>query len=341
MDKYIKSSNVEINIRDNKKVNLKDVHEEILTIMDEIDRICRKYNITYGLIAGSSLGMVNYGGFIPWDDDIDVFILRSDWNKFIKALDEELDDKFYYHCFEKDKRYNVLIPQMKIRKKNTYVEEENFLLENRCSGNGIFVDIVSYGYVNKNKYIDELFRTIIKLFVFPLVFIDNLGFNPVLLKKLVVKIENIYNNISQDSGKISQPILIPWEKFMKEPIFDEEDVLPVKEYVFEGRKYYSYNNMEKVLKKWYGNNCLKKWNDKKGIWEETLPVEKRKSKHFKDVDFNSNSAVKIGKIKQDFFVKLICYLLLFLIMNIFFDVFVSLGVTVLIFIISIIIKLFD
>ena len=61
---------------------------------------------------------------------------------------------------------------------------------------------------------------------------------------------------------MSQPILIPWEKFMKEPVFLKEDILPVKEYMFEGRSYYSYNNIEKVLKKWYGNNCLKKYNEK-------------------------------------------------------------------------------
>ena len=67
--------------------------------MDEIDRICRKYNITYGLIAGSALGCINYGGFIPWDDDIDIFILRSDWDKFIEALDKELGKDFYYHCY--------------------------------------------------------------------------------------------------------------------------------------------------------------------------------------------------------------------------------------------------
>lgn len=52
---------------------------------------------------------------------------------------------------------------------------------------------------------------------------------------------------------MSQPILIPWEKFMKEPVFLKEDILPVKEYMFEGRSYYSYNNIENVLKKWYGN----------------------------------------------------------------------------------------
>ena len=312
MSSYIKGSDVVIPIRNSKTIKLSRVHREIITIMDEIDRICRKNNITYGLIAGSALGIVNYGGFIPWDDDIDLFILRSDWDKFIQALDKDLGDDFYYHCYEKDDRYNILIPQMKVRKKNTYVEEENFLLENRCDGNGIFVDIVTYGDINENKKIDELYRTIIKILAIPLIFIDNLGFNPRLLKKIMVKIENHYDKISKGSNLISQPVLIPWEKFRREPVFRKKDVLPVKEYDFEGRKYYSYNNIEKILKTWYGENCLKRWNEDKEEWEETLPVYKRNSKHIKDVDLSVDDATKVGKICLNLFTKLVFYFLLLL-----------------------------
>lgn len=289
-NKYIDQSDVYINIRGDQTLLLSYVHKEILDIMDEIDRICRKYDITYGLIAGSALGIVNYGGFIPWDDDIDVFILRDDWDKFLNALDKELSSDFYFHCYEKDKRYNVLIPQMKIRKKNTYVEEENILLDNRCSGNGIFVDVVTYGEINENKVVDEIFRTLIKLFVIPMVFIDNLGINPRILKWFVVRIENFYNKISRGSNKLSQPIIIPWEKFLREPVFRREDIFPVREYDFEGRKYYSYNNIEKILKSWYGDNCLKRWDDKNKKWVETLPFERRVSKHINDINLNGDSS---------------------------------------------------
>ncbi|MBR3161242.1 MAG: LicD family protein [Bacilli bacterium] len=334
MSNYIKGEDVLIPVRNNKKVSLNKIHKEILTIMDEIDRICRKHNITYGFIAGSALGMVNYGGFIPWDDDIDVFILRSDWDKFIQALDKELGDDFYYHCYEKNKRYNILIPQMKVRKKNTYVEEENFLLDNRCSGNGIFVDIVTYGDINDNKFIDEVYRTIMKVLMIPLVFIDNLGFNPRLLKMIAVKIDNRYDKISKGSSLISQPVLIPWEKFRHEPVFKKEDVLPVKEYEFEGRKYYSYNNIEKVLKSWYGDNCLKKWNESKLIWEETLPVEKRNSKHMKDVDLNRDNVFKKEKVMLNLLTRIIFYIILFLLLGIFIDIYLDLFVVILLFIIS-------
>lgn len=289
MKGYIKDNNkYKIKIRDGSYVYVKDIQKEILGIMDEVDRICRKYNITYGLIAGSALGMVNYKGFIPWDDDIDVFIKRDDWDKFVKALDKELSDKYYFHTFTKDNKYNVLIPQMKIRKTGTYVEEENILLDNKCSGNGVFVDVVMYGEVNKNKFIDELFRTIVKIITIPLVILDNVGLNPVILKKLVISIDKFYNKISCGSDIYSQPITIPWERFMHEPIFKKEDVFPVREYEFEGRKYYSYNNIEGILKSWYGDNCLKKWNKDKKRYEETLDVSKRVSKHIIDINFDSD-----------------------------------------------------
>ena len=308
---YIEKEEYKVKIRNNKEIPLSSIQKEILSIMDEVDRICRKNNITYGLIAGSALGMINYGGFIPWDDDIDLFILRKDWNKFIEALDNELDDKFYYHCYEKTNKYNVLIPQMKIRKKNTYIEEENILLDNKCKGNGIYLDIITYGEIHENKLIDEIFRTIIKILAIPTIFIDNLGFNPKLLKRIIVSIDNKYNKISQTSNLLSQPITIPWEKFMNEPVFNKKDVLPVKEYDFEGRKYYSYNNIEKILKNWYGENCLKKWNKEKNIWEETLPKEKRNPKHLVDINLSSNEPLDpIPKKRLDIYIKISFYLIL-------------------------------
>lgn len=308
-----------IKLRNNKEITTNTVQQEILTIMDEIDRICRKNNITYGLIAGSALGIYNYGGFIPWDDDIDIFILRSDYQKFIKALDRDLNDKFYYHCYEKNKNYNILIPQMKIRKKNTYIEEKNILLDNKCQGDGIFIDVVTYGPINPNKLIDELFRTIIKLLSIPTIILDNLEINPKILKKIIKLIENKYTEISKNSNLLSQPITIPWEKFLYEPIFKKEDVLPVKEYNFEGRKYYSYNNLEKILKKWYGNNCLKKYNQQEKKWEETLPPEKRESKHIIDINLNGDSPIdpkpktRLKKwVKTNFFIGLLLIITTFL-----------------------------
>ena len=277
--------------KNNKKITVRDLQLEILTIMDEIHRVCEKNNIKYALIAGSALGIINYKGFIPWDDDIDICILRKDWQKFINALNKDLNDNFYFQCFENDTKFNVINgPTMKIRKKNTYIKEVNFLLKNRCkSGNGIFVDVIIYDNICENKFIDELNRTVIKLVMPFIVLLDNLHINPILLKKFVVWFSNNYSRRHENSKLMSQPISVPWEKFLKEPVFLKEDILPFKLYNFEGRKYYSYNNIEKILKQWYGPNCLKKWDGKK--WVETLPIEKRKPKHTLDLNLNGSESI--------------------------------------------------
>lgn len=264
---------------DGTKTTVRELQLEILEIMDEIHRICVKHNIQYGLIAGSALGVVNYKGFIPWDDDIDLCVLRKDWDRFIKALQTDLDDKFYFQCYETDKKYNTIMgPQMKIRKRGTFIEETNWLLKNRCkSGDGIFVDAVIYDNIAESKFKDEVARTVIKIVMPFIVLLDNLHINPRPLKSFVVWFSNRYSRKHENSSLMSQPISVPWEKFLKEPVFKKKDILPFKLYEFEGRQYYSYNNIEAILKQWYGPNCLKKWNGKE--WIETLPEHKRVPKH--------------------------------------------------------------
>ena len=276
-------------LKDNgrEKITVRDLQLEVLSIMDEIHRVCEKHNIKYGLMAGSALGIVNYKGFIPWDDDIDVCVERKDWNKFIKALEKDLSDDFYFQCFETDKKFNVINgPTMKVRKKGTYIKEVNRLLKNKCKGDGIFVDVIIYDNICENKFIDEINRTVIKILMPILVLLDNLHINPIHLKKFVVWFSNRYSRRYENSKLMSQPISVPWEKFMHEPVFLKEDILPFKKYEFEGRQFYSYNNIEKILKEWYGPNCLKRWDGKK--WVETLPIEKRKPKHTVDLNLKGD-----------------------------------------------------
>lgn len=276
-----------ITIKGVKKVPIRKLQLEVLSIMDAIHNVCEKNKIEYALIGGSALGIVNYKGFIPWDDDMDICIRRKDYKRFIKAMEKDLDDKFYFQCFQTDKRYNVLIPNMKVRKKGTCIKEKNFLLKNRCkSGDGIFVDVVVYDNISDNKFIDELNRTYVKLLMPIMVLLDNLHIPTTILKKLVEKIAIRYGEKNKNSKYTSQTIAIPWEKFLKEPVFLKRDVYPFKKYEFEGRMFYSYNNIEKVLKEWYGDNCLKKWNGKE--WEETLPVEKRTPKHTVNINFEGD-----------------------------------------------------
>ena len=67
----------------------------LIGLMQEFDRICRKHNIRWFAIGGTLLGAVRHKGFIPWDDDIDVIMLRPDYEKFKQVVEEEL--KYHPH----------------------------------------------------------------------------------------------------------------------------------------------------------------------------------------------------------------------------------------------------
>ena len=291
MDKYIiNKDKYYIETKKGKKIPVVELQQHVLSIMDEIDKVCRKNNIRYGIMAGSALGSYNYGGFVPWDDDMDVCIPIEDWDLFIEAMKKDLPKGFYFDCYELDKRYNTISgPWMKVRKRGTYIEEVNVLLKNRCKkGNGVFVDVIPYGPVAKNKFIYELELLVVKINMLFIVLLDNLHINPIPFKSFVYWFSKKCMKWHKNSNLVSQPVSVPWEKFLHEPVFDKELVYPFKEVDFEGRKYYSYNDRETLLKQWYGNNCLRRWDDKKKVWVETYPKEKRHTKHTRDINLNGD-----------------------------------------------------
>ena len=81
-----------IDIKDNVGYDMSRVHRANLTILKEIDRICRKYKIQYALDAGTLIGAVRHKGFIPWDDDADIVFTRNQFEAFKKVVKRELPD---------------------------------------------------------------------------------------------------------------------------------------------------------------------------------------------------------------------------------------------------------
>lgn len=117
---------------------LKHLQRVELEMLIEIDRICRKYDIRYSLDGGTLLGAVRHKGFIPWDDDIDVIMLRSEYEKFFSACKKELDtSRFFLQEYRTDKYY--LFGYEKIRRKDTVFKRIG--QEHLKQHGGIFVDI--------------------------------------------------------------------------------------------------------------------------------------------------------------------------------------------------------
>lgn len=109
---------IELNQGDLRKLQLIE-----LELLVEFDRICRKYDIQYTLTGGTLLGAVRHGGFIPWDDDADVAMLREEYERFKKACQIELDSKFYFQDMRNTQGYRW--GYGKLRKKGTLFLREN------------------------------------------------------------------------------------------------------------------------------------------------------------------------------------------------------------------------
>ena len=78
------------------------VQADLLFIMAEIDRVCRACDIGYFLCAGTLLGAVRYDGFIPWDDDADLGMLRPDFDRFVACAQEQLGERFFVQTWENE-----------------------------------------------------------------------------------------------------------------------------------------------------------------------------------------------------------------------------------------------
>lgn len=80
----------------NQGPDVKAHQQALLTLLREFDRVCRALDIPYVLFAGTLLGAVRHQGFIPWDDDVDVLMLREDYDRFLREADTVLDRETFF-----------------------------------------------------------------------------------------------------------------------------------------------------------------------------------------------------------------------------------------------------
>lgn len=124
-----------------------------LEMLIEVDRICRKCKIKYNIIAGTLLGAIRHGGYIPWDDDADVALLRPEYERFRIACRTELDrTRFVFQDHRNTKGYRW--GYGKLRRKNTLFLREH--QEHMPYMQGVFIDIFPLDGVPNNYFLRSL-----------------------------------------------------------------------------------------------------------------------------------------------------------------------------------------
>ena len=116
---------------------MKKVWAVQLDLVHKLDTVCKKYGLRYFADSGTLLGAVRDKGFIPWDDDIDIVMLRRDYELLKKVADKEFRHPYFYQDMYRDE--GLIRPHAQLRNSETtaYLPQE----KNRPYNKGIFVDI--------------------------------------------------------------------------------------------------------------------------------------------------------------------------------------------------------
>ena len=128
--------------------DLGGLHRVLIIFINEIDRFFKENEITYYLMGGTALGAIRHGGFIPWDDDFDIFLDRKNYLKFL-AISKTMLDKEKFHVQDENSDDWPLFFS-KIRLNNTlYIENLDDVGKIHC---GIYIDVMCLNNVYENKF---------------------------------------------------------------------------------------------------------------------------------------------------------------------------------------------
>lgn len=242
-----------------------------LELLVELDRVCRENNIRYCICFGTLLGAVRHQGYIPWDDDADIVMLREDYEKF-KRVTEKLNPAIcYFQDHDTDPEYRWGYGKLR-RAGTTYVRAGQEHLKCRT---GVFIDIFPLDDVPKcllSQILQDFKCYVLRKILWSEVGkytahgIKKIYFEVVSKIKLstVFKWQNGY--IKRSSNKTSNKVrvlMFPaighlYKKKEKTPIqlvygMPKEWFLERAEYVFEGHKFWGIKKYDEFLKYTYGD----------------------------------------------------------------------------------------
>jgi lipopolysaccharide cholinephosphotransferase len=136
-----------------------ELHRLLMVAFKDFDRICRANGLQYYLIGGTLLGAVRHGGIIPWDDDIDVGMLRPEYERFLRVAPQQLAPQYSVHSVSSDP--NHVICFTKIRMADT-----RFVSSQEGAVSGVFVDVFPLDNAPNSHLLRRLHALVASFFLF-------------------------------------------------------------------------------------------------------------------------------------------------------------------------------
>ncbi|MBR2714838.1 MAG: LicD family protein [Ruminococcus sp.] len=132
-----------VEINDELMEQTRTIQKIDLVLLKEFDRVCREIGVGYFICGGTMLGYKRHGGFIPWDDDIDVGMLRADYDKFLKEGGKYLGEDFFLQTRKSDPKIPYLFSKIRLNG-TSYITNYN---EKRDFHKGICLDLFPFDYI--------------------------------------------------------------------------------------------------------------------------------------------------------------------------------------------------
>lgn len=262
------------------KIELEELKRIELNVLNEIHAICAGEGLRYSLCGGTLLGAVRHGGFIPWDDDIDIFMPRPDYNKFLEIC-KTRETPFKVISSETNPKYGYLFA--KAYDPRTIIREEN---GNRNDAElGVYVDIFpidglgdTYDEAKSNFQKTRFDRELLVAYNWRRFFksiTHSFFYEPVRLaffilsrfvksEKLIKRIQSKYPSESFDASKYAGVICGSYrlKEILPSDVYSQFELIK-----FEEREYMAIKGKEKYLESIYGD------------YMRLPPEEKRVSNH--------------------------------------------------------------
>lgn len=252
-----------------KELTLEEIRRIQVNELLYVKDLCDRNNITYYLISGTLLGAVKYNGYIPWDDDIDIALDRSNYLKLIKLIEEDNNSEYKLLTVHNTKDYYY--PYGKLVCKSTKLVENAKEIEEL----GVFIDIFPmdrfnddimkvykktrflrnistrrmkiYNMIQKSKLLKEDEKKVkfkfIKGIVYNIIDIVSLPFGYTFWTKVLDKVLSKHKD-----GKYYCTMYLNSENYFDVSLFND-----ITEYEFEGFKFTSIRNYDAYLRNVYGD----------------------------------------------------------------------------------------